>query len=205
MTPATVSAGEHFTVSWSSDYASDCGAAGAPGDVGWQGSQTASGSRDFASWMVGAFTLTLSCRGLWGTMPAATAQAAVTVQPPPVLAVSLKASTARVALGDRFTLSWNAQNVSSCQASGDGASGVPWSGTLPTAGSAVEAATVAGTFIYLIACAVGAQTVEAQSTVVVSTPATGGGGGALDLTLLAGLGACLRLRARARRGAAIRH
>jgi lysyl endopeptidase len=204
VTPAAVSAGEHFTVSWSSDYASDCEAAGAPGDVGWQGAQTASGSRDFASWMVGAFTLTLSCRGLWGTMPAATAQAAVTVQPPPVLAVSLKASTASVALGNRFTLSWNAQNVSSCQASGGGASGVPWSGTLPIAGSAVQAAAVAGTFTYLIACAVGAQTVEAQSTVVVSAPATGGGGGALDLTLLAGLGACLWLRARARRGAAIR-
>jgi lysyl endopeptidase len=206
VTPATVSTGEHFTVSWSSEHASDCAAAGAPGDVGWQGSQSTSGSRDFATAMVGAFTLTLSCRGLWGAMPAAAAQAAVTVQPPPVLAVSLTTDTPSVALGDHFTLRWNSQNVSSCWASGGGASGVPWSGTLPTTGTAAQSAAVAGSFTYLIACEVGAQTVEAQSTVVVSAPASAaGGGGLVDPLLLAGLAGYLHLRARHRRGAAIRH
>jgi hypothetical protein len=65
---------------------------------------------------------------------------------------------------------------------------------------------VAGSFTYLIACEVGAQTVEAQSTVVVSAPApAAGGGGSLDLVLLGSLAACLCLRALGRGGAAIRH
>ena len=197
VTPTAVNAGEHFTVSWSSDYASDCEAAGAPGDVPWQGSQTAAGSRDFASAMVGDFTLTISCRGLWGDVPAATAAASVTVLTPPVLAVSLTANSTSVAMGETFTLSWNAQNVTSCTAGGGGASGLPWSGTLPIAGSAAQSAAVAGTFTYLIACEVGAQSVQAQSTVTVLADAapsgTGGGGGSLDLLLLAVLGACLRV------------
>jgi lysyl endopeptidase len=208
VTPTAVNTGEHFTVSWSSDYASDCEAAGAPGDVGWQGSQTASGSRDFSSSMVGDFTFTISCRGLWGAMPAATAQAPVTVRPPPVVSVSLTANSKSVAVGETFTLSWNSQNVSSCTASGGGASGIPWSGTLPTAGTAAQSAAVAGTFTYLIACDVGAQSVQAQSTVTVlksTAPAGGGGGGAVDLLLLAGLAAGLRLRRRAHPGHAIRH
>ncbi len=206
VTPATVSTGEHFTVSWSSDHASDCEAAGAPADVGWQGSQTAAGTRAFSSSMVGDFTLTLSCRGLWGALPAASAQASVTVQPPPVLAVSLTANTTKVAVGDSFTLSWKSQNVSSCWASGGGASGVPWSGTLPTTGSAAQAAAVAGSFTYLIACEVGAQTVEAQSTIVVSAPApTAGGGGSFDLALLGSLATCLCLCALGRGGRPIRH
>ena len=129
------------------------------------------------------------------------------MQPPPVLAVSLTANSTRVAVGETFTLSWNSQNVSSCWGSGGGASGVPWSGTLPTSGSAVQPATVAGTFTYLIACEVGAQTVEAQSTVVVNAPASASGdGGSLDLALLAVLTtACLGVRARAYRRATIRH
>jgi lysyl endopeptidase len=208
VTPRSVSTGEHFTVSWASDYASDCEAAGAPADVLWQGSQTPAGSRDFASSMVGDYTFTISCRGLWGALPAASAQASVTVQPPPVLAVSLIANSTKVAVGESFTLSWNSQNVTTCWASGGGASGAPWSGTLPTAGSAAQAATVAGTFTYLIACEVGAETVEAQSTVVVSAPASaggGGGGGSLELLLLAGLGAGLWRRTRAHRRVPIRH
>jgi hypothetical protein len=188
-----VSAGQHFTVSWTSGHSNDCEAAGAPADVPWQGTQTSSGSRDFASAMVGDFTFTISCRGLWGAMPAAVAQAAITVQPPPVLAVSLTANSTSVAVGESFTLTWSSQNVTSCWGSGGGASGAPWSGALPTDGSASQAATTTGTFTYLIACEVGADTVEAQSTVtVVSPPASSGGGGPLDLTLLAAVAAYLR-------------
>ena len=159
--------------------------------------------------MVGDYTFTLSCRPVWGGAPAASAQASVTVQPPPVVAVSLVANTAQVALGDTFTLSWDSQNVTNCWGSGGGASGQPWSGTLPTAGSTAQAATVAGTFTYLIACEVGAQVVQAQSTVTVaSAPAapggSGGGGGTLDLLLLAGLCACLGRSAHLRAGWAMR-
>jgi lysyl endopeptidase len=208
VTPATVDTGEHFTVSWSSEYAGACEAAGAPVDVGWEGSQSATGSRDFSTSMVGDFTFTISCAGLWGALPAAIAQAAVTVRSPPVLAVSLTANSTNVAIGETFTLSWSSQNVATCLAGGGGASGSPWTGPLPSAGSAAQSATVAGTFTYQIACDMGAQWVEAQSTVTVlaaPAPAGGGGGGSLDLLLLAGLGARLRLRARARLRPAIRH
>ncbi len=204
VTPPTVSSGQHFTVSWTSEHASDCEAAGAPADVLWDGPQTPVGSRDFASAMVGDFTFTISCRGVWGAMPAAVAQAAVTVQPPPVLAVSLTANSKSVAVGATFTLTWNSQNVTSCWGSGGGASGTPWSGALPTAGSASQAATVAGTFTYLIACEVGSATVEAQSTVTVVSAPAAGGGGSLDLLLLAGLGAAV-CRRRARWRPPIRH
>ena len=144
-------------------------------------------------------------------IPAASAQASVTVQPPPVIAVSLVANTAQVALGETFTLSWDSQNVTNCWGSGGGASGQPWSGALPTAGSTAQAAAVAGTFTYLIACEVGAQVVQAQSTVKVASAAAapgdsggGGGGGTLDLLLLAGLCACLCRSARVRAGWAMR-
>ncbi len=199
VTPGTIDVGEHFTVSWSSDYSGDCEASGGPADAGWQGSQTATGSRDLASSQVGAFTLSISCRGLWGQAPAATAEAAITVRAPAVVAVSLSANSTSVPVGGTFTLNWQSQNVSSCTASGGGASGTPWTGTLPTAGSAAQTAAVPGTFTYLIACEVGAQAVEAQSTVtVVPAPAsTGhGGGGALDWLLLACLAGSMPLRMR---------
>ncbi len=202
VTPTTVNTGEHFTVSWSSDHASGCEAGGAPADVGWQGSQTASGSRDFSSFTVGEFTLTISCGGLWGALPAASSQAPLTVRSPPVLAVSLTADAKSVAVGQSFTLSWSSQNASSCTASGGGATGSPWAGTLPTVGTSAQSASAAGTFTYLIACAVGAQSVEAQSTVTVRpTPAAApsGGGGVLDPLLLLSLGMSLRRRGAWRR------
>jgi hypothetical protein len=191
ITPATVDPGGHFTVSWSSAAAAGCTAAGAPGDADWQGALTTAGSRDAASAMVGNYTLTLSCVALWGGLPTATAQAALTVRPPATTAVSLTSTPASLPVGGNFTLSWQAQNVSGCTASGGGASGTPWTGALPAAGSSSQAASIAGTFTYLIACQVGSDTVEAQSTVTVVARAgaapSGGGGGAADPAWLWGL------------------
>ena len=70
VSPGTLTAGGHFTVSWTSSYASDCEGSGAPPDVGWEGTQTASGSRDFTSAMVGSYAITISCHAVWGALPA---------------------------------------------------------------------------------------------------------------------------------------
>jgi hypothetical protein len=196
ISPGTVDTGAPFTVSWSSDYAGDCQAGGAPADVAWQGTQTVAGSRQFSSSVAGSYTFTLVCRALWGMLPAASATADVTVRAAPAVAVSLTTSARNVTVGQTFTLSWDAQNVGACNAAGGGASGTSWSGSLPAAGSATQAASVAGTFTYLIDCEVGAQFVQAQSTVTVAPAARGAGGaGGLDVTVLVALVATLRRRA----------
>lgn len=105
--------------------------------------------------------------------------------PPPV--VSITANPVSVQSGESATLSWTATGATSCVASGG------WTGAKATTGTqSVGPLTVESTFT--LVCTGSGGSSSAATTVTIRTPSTGGGG-AVDLMLLAGLlgfGASLR-------------
>jgi outer membrane protein assembly factor BamB len=135
---ANAAANGTVNLAWSSTNASSCTASGA-----WSGSKSPSGSQSVTGVAPGAATFSLECTGAGGTV---SRSASVTVAAsPPTLA--LNASSEVVALGSTIALSWTANNVTSCIASGG------WVGTKPAAGSENIAAASVGAVEYTLTCA----------------------------------------------------
>lgn len=205
--PATVLEEQNFTISWSSTNALDCAETGGASGSIWG----AAGSNNFGDPPTGTavssvnepgkFTFGITCKSIDPNQGTASAQATLTVDAP---SATLTATPTSLTSGAMLTLTWTSTGASSCTASGGGANGVPWSGTLVPSGSTTQSASVDGTFTYKITCGLQAQ---AQAMVTVTAPSSssngsasvsshGGGGGAIGVLELALLAALRGLRRR---------
>jgi hypothetical protein len=126
------------------------------------------------------------------------AEATITVS---AVGASLTSNVTSVAQSGSITLSWTSEGATSCAASGGGANGTPWAGTLAPSGSVTQVANTTGSFIYTLICSAGGQSTAPQNVTVQVTGSSstgassgtgagggksGGGGaiGLLDLVLL---------------------
>lgn len=191
--PATLTPGEQFTINWTSTNAQNCTATGNGAAVGafWvdgsgvqpNGSQQASVDHS------GQATLGITCQSIDPNQGPASAQTQITVNE--ALTASFSASPATVTSGQSFTLSWSSAGASACTASGGGANGSDWTGSLTPTGSQTQTASAVGTFTYTVTCNQGGTSVQSQAMVTVSAASgsgsgTGsssskGGGGSLDV------------------------
>jgi hypothetical protein len=190
--PTSVTIPEQFTVTWSSTNASACTAGG---DVGrtavWGGALAASGSQVLSPNEPGQFTVAVTCQSIDNTQGAVTAQASIAVSWPAAPTESLTASSVQLTEGQSFSLSWTSSNASACTASGGGADGSLWSGSVATSGTTTQSATAVGNFTYVLSCNNVNGTTQAQLQISVAAPSTTGGGhgggGAIGLIDLCGL------------------
>jgi hypothetical protein len=203
----TVAVQEPFTISWSSTNAQDCTETGViAGQSDWGGNvgmdQPPTGQVNLFAPTAGQYTLGLTCQSIDPNTAATSTSAVLNVVN---LTATLSAAPTTVTAGSSFTLTWSSTGASSCTASGGGANGVPWSGSLAASGTVTQIATLIGTFFYTVDCPLNNEFATAQVGVTVSAPASSsgsaggkGGGGALgflELAALAGLLAwrvCLR-------------
>jgi hypothetical protein len=205
---STVVVEEPFTISWSSTNAQSCNQTGAiPGENMWGGPQgmgkPPSGHVDVLSASAGQFTLGLICQSIDPNTASTSTSVTLNVVN---LTATLTATPTSVTSGSSFTLDWSSTGATGCSASGGGANGSPWSGSLGTSGSVTQTATTTGSFTYMINCALGNEVAMGQAAVTVSAPAGGGGGGgghggggALGFLEVGALAALLGLRAIRRR------
>jgi hypothetical protein len=202
--PEAVVAGETFTVSWSSTLSSSCSRTGGiPGD-GWISSMDAPAGSLIEVAMAGQFSFGLSCFSIDPSTPSVSTQAQLAIA---ALSETFLSSASSVSTGSSFTLSWNTTGATSCTASGGGADGSPWSGTLAPSGSVTQSATTNGTFTYELDCGVNNEQTAQSVTVKVAAPgaaagagsAGGGGGGTIGVLELAVLLGLIRRRRRTHR------
>lgn len=151
------------------------------------------GTNTYTGGNVGESQFTFVCDGESNTGPPAASATplTVTVQLAAALTATISAP-ANAVTGTPFTVSWQTDGATSCSASGGGADGTSWSGsvTLPS-GQITVTPTVAGSFTYTLMC-VGqtpsdTKTVQASVNVTASSPPPSGGssgghggGGAFD-------------------------
>ena len=219
--PPTVLTGQSFTVSYTSTNALNCTEGGGVPGFDWAGaglmhdSEPPSGTVTGYAEQTGRYTFDISCQSIDPSQGAASARGEVSIE---ALSATLTVSASSIATGSPLTLTWWSSSATSCTASGGGANGSPWSGALPSGGSATQTATTVGSFSYQISCVNGSEVASAVQTVLVYASGSsssssssssgnvgvsgggggGGGGGALellDVALLAGLG-LLRSRSR---------
>ena len=151
--PQTINEGESTTLSWSTISADTCTASG-----DWSGSRGTSGSVSTGALSADS-EFSLTCTGPGGSV---TETVDVTVNATPTLTFSASPST--VNEGGSSTLIWSANNVTSCQATGD------WSGSRSTSGSESTGALTA-TSDYTLSCSGPGGSVSETVTVnVTSTP-----------------------------------
>ena len=175
-TPNPAALNQNFTINWSSTNALDCAeTGGAPGSIWGAAGANNFGDPPLGSTIssvneAGTFTFGIVCQSIDPNQGTASAQATLTVAAP---TLTLTANPASVTNGATYTLSWSGSLVSGCTASGGGANGAAWSGSLPSSGSVTQTASVNGSFTYTVTCA---PQIQAQATVTVSAASTGGGG-----------------------------
>jgi hypothetical protein len=114
---------------------------------------------------------------------------------PPSPTVTLTATPNPVKVGSTVTLTWTVTNATSCVAS-DG-----WSGSRKPADNPFTTAPINTATTFTLACSGDGGTTTKSVTVTTEAQTSGGkrGGGAIDRTLLLGLGLCLVLAASRRR------
>jgi len=195
---SVIAVGQTVTVSYKSNMAG-CDLTQSPFGTQPQGvfevsstGGTSEGTNTYSGGNVGASQFTFACEGENNTGPPAVSATplTVTVQQAAALTATISAP-ANAVTGTPFTVSWQTDGAASCSASGGGAGGTSWSGsvTLPS-GQITVTPTVAGSFTYTLMC-VGqtpsdTKTVQATVTVTASSPPPGGssggrgGGGAFD-------------------------
>jgi hypothetical protein len=181
--PATVAVGGSYTVSWSSTNANSCeGTGGIPYDD-WDTnggySLPPSGTETFANAQAGQqYTFGISCESISPSIVQPTsAQAQLNVEAV-APTESLQSSVTSIVAGGTFTLTWSSTNATACTASGGGANGSPWTGSLGTSGSVAQTATVEGSFTYTLSCTEGGISSPAQHvTIVVSASTSSSGSG----------------------------
>lgn len=128
---------------------------------------------------------------------------AMSVEPAPV--VTLTPSSMSITSGGTVSLSWTAQNATSCTASAS-PSNSAWSGSESPTGGPVTTSAISADTTFTLSCTGGGGTASATATVSVKAASSGssgksGGGGALDLATLLALAALVALRSRAGREA----
>ncbi len=202
-TPATVVYGENFSIAWSALNASSCSSGGGmPGDTWSVGAATQTAGSITETAQAGSYVFTLTCASVDPASPPGAVSKPLTVE---VLGATLTASATALTSGASFTLTWSSTGAQSCAASGGGANGSPWSGTLATSGSVTQTASTAGTFTYTLNCTAGGEVATQTVTIKVAAASSGGGGGGggggalslLELALgLCGIGWTLRARLR---------
>jgi subtilisin family serine protease len=98
-------------------------------------------------------------------------------------APTLTLDKSSIVIGDSVTLTWSSVNTTSCTASGS------WGGSLAVSGSTTVKPTAVGMQTYSLTCANSAGSSPATSVglSVTAAPSKSGGGGGLDILLLAGL------------------
>ena len=196
LNPASVVAGETFTVSWTSTGAAYCSRAGGlPGDSWATPAAAAAGTVSEVA-AAGAYTFGLTCYSIDPATAAASIATPLTIG---TLNETLSSNLTSVTTGGAFTISWSAPGATECTASGGGANGASWSGPLDNSGMVTQTATTAGTFTYTLTCGINNDQVTQQVTIKVTAPAPaatggGGGGGALGVLELAALAGLLRRR-----------
>jgi hypothetical protein len=209
--PATVTKGQQFTVTWSSTNAQNCVDTGTAQSIGalWGlgSSLTPSGSQLLSTNEPGTGTLGITCQSIDSNQGSVSAQTTITIVEAPAPSATITATSTKVIVGQAFTLTWSSSNASSCTASGGGADGSTWSGTLAVSGSVTQTASTTGTFTYSLVCSSSGQSVQAQQviTVTASSGAGGGtssgghsGGGSLTFVELSILASLVPLAARRR-------
>ncbi|HVT36624.1 MAG TPA: hypothetical protein VHE37_13630 [Nevskiaceae bacterium] len=134
--PSTLGAGQSATLNWNATDAQLCSASG-----GWSGSKSMNGSEGVTAATPGTVSYTLTCQGWGGTSAQSTA---VTYLANPT--VALAANPTAVTVGQSTMLNWNAENASSCVASG------VWAGSLPISGSQIVVVQNAGANSYTLTC-----------------------------------------------------
>lgn len=149
--PATISAGQSSTISWSTTNTALCTASGA-----WTGTKVLSGSQSVSPTTTATYTLT--CTG--SVMGSITESVTVTVTAP-LPTVFLSASPTSIVSGSSSTLTWSSTNATSCTASD------AWTGTRATSGTEFVSPTSAST--YTLTC-VGAGGSANQIVTVTVTP-----------------------------------
>ena len=166
-----VAVGTPFTITWSSTNASNCTATsnGAPENaLFWSGPLGVSGSHLVQPLQVVLNAVySISCPSIDPSQPAATATVTVSIGP----GVLLTNSNASPAVGTSFTLSWNVPTATQCNASGGGANGSPWTGTLTAVGVVTQTASVEGAHTYTLTCVLGGNSMQSSTTVTVPAAA----------------------------------
>jgi hypothetical protein len=218
-----IAVGQTMTVSYKSNMAG-CDLSQVPVGTQAQGvfevsstGGTSEGTNTYSGGNVGASQFTFACEGENNTGPPAVSATPLTVTVQQTAAPTATISApANAVTGTPFTVSWQTSGATSCSASGGGADGTSWSGsvTLPS-GQTTVTPTVAGSFTYTLLC-VGqtpSDTMTVQATVKVTTPSppsggsgSSGGGGAFDWLTLGMLALAKALRTyRCRRKPRPRH
>jgi hypothetical protein len=143
VSPASITAGQSATLTWSSTNAASCMA-----DSAWSGAQATSGTLSVTPASAGGYAYSLTCTGTGGVGNGATALIVTAVQPPPATApsVTVTVSPGTVTVGQSATVTWTSTNATSCVA--DSA----WSGTQATNGTLSVSPTTAGGYAYSLTC-----------------------------------------------------
>jgi len=112
---------------------------------------------------------------------------------PAAPAITFTASPTSLPAGDQATLQWSATNATACTASGG------WSGTRATSGS-VQSGALQATATFDLACSGPGGNTSSSATVTVSGARSKGGGGALDMWMIACLAGAMGAAGLRRRG-----
>jgi uncharacterized membrane protein YgcG len=174
---STIAIGEEVVITWKSngDYCNNP-PTGAPNTNPFLISAM-EGSQAVRPTQAGTLSFGYICSAVGTGMMIRTVDVNVVSPPVPILIID-KFS---VRTGETFKLSWISQNTTtSCTASGGGADGSQWTGSVGTDGEKQITASVVGTFTYTIDCIglLPRLTGRQQTTVTVSAaPPSGGGGG----------------------------
>jgi hypothetical protein len=202
VSPSTLVTGQPVTVTWKSNLFF-CDFTGNPIGANDTVLQTAAsgsaadGTATLVSKYPNTWTFALNCGN--GIMGRTALSPGVTIKVLAALDSNVSISPTSVTVGQPFSVSWQANNASSCGASGGGADGTMWTGSqaLPH-GSKQITPTAQGTFTYTLACIgqVPSDVQTTQATVTVTAQSSGGGasgggggggGGEMDRFTLAAL------------------
>lgn len=154
--PASITAGQSSTLTWSSTNATSCTASNA-----WTGAKAVSGSQSVSPTADATYSMT--CTGAGGSV---SRQVTVTVTSGPTApTLTLTSSASSITAGQSATLTWSSTNATSCTASN------AWTGAKAVSGSQSVSPTATAT--YALSCTGAGGSVSRQVTITV-TPATGG-------------------------------
>ncbi len=200
LSPSTVVVGQAYTVSWSSTNSSYCAGSGGVPNSGWSTNGlfalAPAGNMSSMASQAGQVTFGITCESISPMSVAPTSSQAELQIVAATPTASLQSNTTSIAVGQMFTLTWSSTNATACTASGGGANGSAWSGSVATSGSLTQTGTVSGSFIYSLVCAVGSLSGTPQQVtidVVAASSSGGSGGGGFNmselvlLALLAGI------------------
>lgn len=159
------------------------------------GSLLSAGSSGSFTFQASAGTYTLNVVAQAAAPDNAGTYFATVAPPPPAPVVTLTAASTSVSSGQAASLTWSAQNATTCTASG----GLGWSGSKDPAGGTLQTSPLSADTTFSLSCTGAGGTTSKSVTVTIAAPASkGGGGGSIGWTLLLGLSGALALKPRRR-------